>query len=1247
MPSVHRILSFTAFIVFATGLAHGGERDEAAAARIARPGVGRSAKAAPQNAPHLPLPVVQSLNNLPLRFEANQGQTDRRVEFLSRGQGYTLFLAGEEAVLSLRGQNGNGKIDNPKSKIQNAPPPSVIRMKLEGARTVQAEGLDPLPTKSNYFFGSDPRQWRTNVPSYARVKYQDVYPGISLIYYGNQQQLEYDFVVAPGADPRAIRLAVEGAVAAVSNRRTAMGTSPLQVASNGDLMIATETGDVRFRKPAVYQMVDGRRREIAARYGLRAKNPKYEVAFELAAYDPKIPLVIDPVLSYSTFLGGANTETGYGIATDSTGNVYVAGTTVSVNFPTKTPFQTVSNGNTEVFITKLDATATTLVYSSYLGGSGADQVSGLTLDGSGSVLVTGTTTSPNFPTTTGALQTAFGGGTCGSELCPDAFVAKIKPDGSGLNYATYLGGTGADSAAGIALDSTGNAYITGTTNSTIFPTASPLQAALSGTSDAFLAKINPDGASLVYSTYLGGAASDFGEAVAVDFSGNAFVAGYTLSTDFPTANPLQAAKKGLSDAFITEINPTGDARVFSTYLGGTDDDRVRALAVDAAGNVYVAGETSSADFPVSASPLQAALSPGTCGAVPCPDGFLTKLDPTGTTALYSTYLGGAGFDQIFGIAVNAAEDVFVTGSTSSADFPLQNPMQAAIGGGTCPAGTCSDVFVTRLDATGSGSIYSTFLGGSDADAGQAIFVDGSDNAFVTGFVGSIDFPATPGAFQLAAGGTSSSGDAFVAKIGPADASELIIAPIKLTFADQPKGFASDALTITLKNVGTAPIAFSSIATTGDFSQTNTCEPSLAIASATCTISVKFTPLTLADLTGELTITSDTAGSPHKLALAGKGIEAKSKLIFDPAAPEIPDQNVETTSAPIPMTVSNTGFADITITKIETTGEYAQTNNCPMTPNKLVIGGSCIANVTFTPKGSGIRSGGIVVTSDAGNAGGGKNSLAFGGKGVSVFTISAPTSSVLIERGTKSTTFTINAAGPSDFTGALALACASGTLGLCTFSPASIKVGESSTLTVSNLDGVTPETFTFTVRGTNSLQFAETSLTVTFSDYSIASKPTFGTVSAGDSFVVKVTLSSKDGFDGTASFSCASLPQESSCSFSPTTVNLDGTNTPAVDVTIKTTTRVTTWAPPRPPSAPNPWLPAGVGMLAVMFVLGLRRRKVRLLLVAIVVLGMFFMASCNDYYYYTYTGTLPGTFPVTITSTVGTVSHTTGIYLTVL
>jgi hypothetical protein len=1240
------------------------------------------------------------LGSLPLSFEANRGQTDARVKFLSRGRGYTLFLTENGAVLSLNGPSAlgvqppatsDGNLETGSSKVEGKNP-SLLRLRFVGAnRGAKAVGLEQLPGRSNYFFGNDPAAWRTDVPHFAKVRYQEVYPGIDVVYYGKQSaagsqkseersgalsadraELEFDFVVAPGADPRAIRFALTPSPSPGGRGWPGGAGEGVRIAANGDLIIETQGGEVRFRKPVVYQEESGvRSQESDARdQGLRTKdhrkfiegsyslrevanhqspipNPQFEVAFELGPYDKTKPLIIDPVLSYSTFLGGALADHGFGIAVDATGNIYVAGETVSLDFPAKTPFQSVSGGNTDVFVTKLDPTGATLLYSSYLGGGGLDRVAGLALDSSGSVYIAGTTTSVNFPTTTGAFQTAFAGGTCGTSPCSDAFIAKIKADGTGLTYSTYLGGSNADAATGIALDSAGSAYVTGSTVSANFPTAAALQSTYGGATDAFVTKIKPDGTGLVYSTFLGGTSGDWGQAIQVDSAGSAFVAGYTVSTNFPTADPLQNSNHGMADVFVSKIGANGDALVYSTYLGGSEMDRAFALALDAAGNAYVGGHTYSTDFPVTAGAFQSALGNAACGTAPCSDGFIAKLNPAGTSILFSTYLGGGEVDEVAAIAVTSAEQVFVTGYTRSDDFPLLHPLQSAFGGGTCGAAPCPDAFITQLDAAGDLLIYSTYLGGTNADYGRALFLGGANHAFVTGTTGSGNFPTSVGAVQPLRGAESPIGDAFVVKVEPEDAPAVALSPQKLTYADQPVGFASEAQVITLINPGSAVLNITGISTSGDFAQTNTCEPSVAAGSATCTISVTFTPTATGDRTGELSIVSDAAGSPHKVPLSGKGIEAKPAITFSPTPVEFPDQLFDTTSDAIVATITNSGYADLTITKIEITGNFAQTNDCPISPNKLAVGASCSASLTFTPKGSGTRTGSLAFTSDSSNGASGKNTLTLRGEGIALFTLAAETTSVTLDRGTDSTTFTVSAAGPAEFTSAITLSCENNSQGACSFNPATIKVGETSTLTISNLKQVSFGTLNFQAKGINGEQNATVGLSITFADFTLSVKPTFTTISSGDAAVFNVTLTPTHGFDGTASFTCSGLPAESTCTFEPTSLALDGVNPATVTVTVKTTTRVTTQAPPRGPFPRLPWTTGGLLLLALALVAGAGRRRLRLALLLGTLLALLFLASCNDYYYYTYTGTLPGTYEVVVGVTVGQAAHTTSFLLYVL
>jgi hypothetical protein len=689
---------------------------------------------------------------IPLSFEANHGQTDPQVQYLARGQGYALFLTETEAVLTLQ---------KPAATSASSAAGAVLRLQLIGANAAPpVQGLDPLAGTDNYFVGNDPAQWHTAIPTYGRVAYAGVYPGIDLVYYGNQQQLEYDFTIAPGADPGLIRLHVDGA-------------QNLALDSQGDLVLHTAGGDVVEHAPVLYQQGAGGRQPIA---GWFVPEGGDQVGFAVGAYDRSRPLIIDPTLSYSTYLGGSGHTVGTAIAVDAAGNAYVTGDTSSTNFPT-TPgaFQTTLGGGgftTNAFVTKLNATGTALVYSTYLGGSGlsefGDRGTGIAVDAAGNAYVTGLTESSSFPTTPGAFQTHLGGS--GAE---NAFVTKLNTSGTALVYSTYLGGNTGDEGFGIAVDASGNAYVTGQTNSRNFPTTpGAFQATYAGSGDtkAFVTKLNPAGTALVYSTYLGGSGAagsgDSGAGIAVDAAGNAYIAGSTYSSDFPTTpGTFQASNRGFPNAFVTELNAAGTALVYSTYLGGSRSDFGTAIAVDTASNVYVTGFTQSSDFPTTPGAFQTTLGGGgdLNGDT---NAFVTKLNATGTALVYSTYLGGSVSNPFYngdlglGIAVDGSGDAYVTGSTRSSNFPTTpGAFQTQLGG------LDGNAFVTKLNATGTALVYSTYLGGSGGagfgDVGTGIAVDAAGNAYVTGSTGSANFPTTPGAFQATLGGGTT--DAFVAK----------------------------------------------------------------------------------------------------------------------------------------------------------------------------------------------------------------------------------------------------------------------------------------------------------------------------------------------------------------------------------------------------------------------------------------------------------------------------------------------------
>jgi hypothetical protein len=723
--------------------------------------------------------ALSEYGKLPLSFEANRGQTDGQVRFLSRGSGFSLFLTNDEAVIDLM-RTGPSHIDPRRRFAKPTRMPDTdgstasvkLHMQVLGANLAsRVVGAAELPGKANYFIGNDPAKWRTNVPTYAQVKYESVYPGVDLIYYGNRGRLEYDFVVAPGIDPGLIALRFRGG-------------SDVAVNQNGDLLLNSE--DVRFQKPEVYQDTDGTRKLVESQYVMTANNT---IRFAVGDYDRSKPLVIDPVLVYSTFLGGSDVDDGRGIAVDASGNAYVIGDTSSSDFPTANAIQPTFTGfHHTAFVTKINASGSALVYSTYLGGSlpnsGGflrDSPGGIAVDASGNAYVTGFTTSPDFPTTVNAIQPT-------SPICPGStcdpnaaagFVTKINASGSALVYSTYLGGSFADGGNSIAVDRHGNAYVTGFANSSDFPTVNALQSTLgSGAqANAFVSKINASGSALVYSTYLGGGGPDnfdVGTGIAVDASGNAYVTGWTRSSSFPTANALQPTLKGLiQNAFVTKINANGSAFVYSTYLGGrniSDDtpkdpgDQGNGIAVDSSGNAYVAGQTSSADF-ATANPLQSSLVGPT-------DAFLTKINASGSALVYSTFLGGSGDDRADSVAVDGVGNAYIAGTTFSTNFPAVSAVQSTFGGGS------SDSFVAEINPGGSALVYSTDLGGSGDEFSGGIALDSLGNVYLTGFTRSPNFP-TANPLQHTLRGDPSNGDAFATKIASTIAARLNLSGVEL------------------------------------------------------------------------------------------------------------------------------------------------------------------------------------------------------------------------------------------------------------------------------------------------------------------------------------------------------------------------------------------------------------------------------------------------------------------------------------
>jgi hypothetical protein len=919
--------------------------------------------------------VIETYGKLPLSFEANQGQTDDRVRFLSRGSGYTLFLTGDEAVFSLQGSKVKNDTSPSTHRLhQSAVGPTtdaVLRMKLVNPnQATKVSGADELPDKSNYFIGNDSTKWHSNVANYAKVKYEGIYPGIDLIYYGNQRQLEYDFVIAPGADAHRIQFDIRGA-------------SKISKSKDGDLVLHFPDGELRWRKPIVYQERNGERQAIDGRYLVRHG---HRVSFEIGSYDPTRVLTIDPALAYSTFFGAT---TGFvaasAVTVDTAGNAYLAGYTRAWDFPT-TPgaFQTTCPSGTgqygcgdwgAAFITKMNPTGTALVYSTYLGGNQGAQGEAIAIDSAGDAYVTGGTYSNNFPTTPGVVQpTCTNCGYNTQTILGDVFVTELNPTGSALIYSTYLGGDVAtgysiQNGSGIAIDRSGDAYVAGSTNSAIFPTTPGAfqtkcgSCNTAGNNNAFVTEFNSTGTALIYSTYLGGSASDEASAMALDSFGDVYLTGAATSTDFPvTPGAFQStcSEPYCRDAFVTQLNPTGSALIYSTYLGGgvinqSGEDQVGAgIAVSSSGNAYITGFTDSADFPVTPGAFQTTCRACTGGI----NAFVTEFNSAGSALIYSTYLGGSTQDEAFGIVLDAAGDVYLNGYTLDADFPT-TPGSFQPTCGTCTFPTYYG-FMSELNPSGSTLLYSTYLTGSNTSyststVGRGLAIDAANGVYLVGSTDSSTFPITPGVFQTQCAGGCFYGNTFVAKFVPGDQ----VWPLSLTFGNQTIGVASTPQSTVLSNSGAATLTITSITFTGansaDFSEQDNCGTSLA-AGLTCTINVTFTPTAPGSRSAALNITDSAANSPQTVALSGVGTVTVTVI---PSNLNFGAEGLGSTSQPQPVTLSTNGT--LIINSIFANPPFAQTNNCG---TGLPAGGNCTINVSFTPQVLGLQNGTLTISDDA-------------------------------------------------------------------------------------------------------------------------------------------------------------------------------------------------------------------------------------------------------------------------------------------
>jgi hypothetical protein len=1139
-----------------------------------------------------------SYASLPLIFEANIGQTSRQARFLSRGAGYAMFLTARGAVLELAGKKAlPRKVESADGSEKSGRQPllvaTVLQMGLLGANAKpKVVGVDQLPGKANYFIGKDPSKWHTNVRLYARVKYRDIYPGVDLVYYGNQSQLEYDFVVSPGADPGNIRFSFGG-------------QSGIQLDHEGNLILSTPVGQVRFHKPLVYQRPTGK--AVAARANPKShsngRNPvdgtyvllsSNQVAFRLGPYDRRKPLVIDPVLSFSTYLGGSGGDAADAIAVDSSGNAYITGKTESMDFPlSSSAFQTICGKpgypcsypyTYDAFVAKLSPDGSQLLYATYLGGSSdtGTEADGIAVDSSGNAYIAGSTYSNDFPTTSGSFQPRPAG-TLQFLNRSSAFVTKLNSTGSSLIYSTYLGGTPgasggpvfpADNAKGITLGATGEAVVVGTTSESDFPTtpgAFQTKGPTYGNVISFVSKLNAGGSGLVFSTFLGGTSNDELNAVALDSSSNVYVAGTANSLDFPTTpgafqtgaySYAGSNSSPLAAGVTAKFTPAGKI-VYSTYLGGGGS----AIAAGLAGDAYVSGPADQY-FPATPNALSTTYNLYAA--------FLAKLHPAGCALLYGSFLNPPAFgatEDVRAIALDSSGNIYLAGGiTGAPTFPsfgfsaLQPSMDMSPG------------FISELDPTGTQLLFSSPLGGSGefgannlGDEVRGMAVDAGGDIYVTGKTYSQDLPVA-NAYEAASPGKIANGTGFVAKISPGQTTGVTLTRPSLTFYPLPIGYTGNPQlqAVGLQNHQPAALNISSVTLSGSgfslFSFTPpppACSGSIA-ADSGCAVRIQFVPTAMGPATGTLTINDDGPGSPRIVQLNGEGL------------------------------------ADFALDLGGSTG---------------VVGGQAQYTIYAT----------------------------------SVYGSPAGTD-----------------------TSDIGLSCSGVAPATCSFSNNPIAINGASpnytSLTVSNLSAVSGTSLSFSVVGTQGTQTYSLPISISrippdFTLSLASGQASSETVTAGGSASYNLSVNSQGGFNQAVSFACAGLPTQTTCSVSPNPVTLDGSNSSTATVSVKTTSRSAAHRVYRIDR------PRGFGVNGHEFWYGLllllaslmaaaasgRRvtamnRNFRFLLrFSALILLLMLWATCGGGGgggSFQQTGTPAGTYTITVTGSSGSLNHNTTLKLTV-
>jgi hypothetical protein len=1175
--------------------------------------------------------------------------------FFARTSNYELSIDPTDAVLA-------PYISKKNVRRQDQLPQGVRMRFVDANRNATIQAQDTSTAVSNYVIGNDPKKWRIGVPRYSTVRVSNLYDGIDLVYYGKSGELEHDLVIAPGKNPESIKMSFSD-------------NAKLQIDGNGDLIARLKDGELRLRKPKIYQENGAAIEPVDGGYSLRDSNL---VEFTVGEYDRRRALVIDPVLVFSTYLGGSEDDGIESVAVDSSGNIYVVGGTASANFSLQNPFQPTGNPNVcgtspntspcgIGFISKFNPSGSALIYSTYFGGTGSEeQARSVVVDANENVYVAGTTTSSDFPATPGAFSTTFVAGQCAGFTCREAYVAKFDSSGAALDYATYLGGVGdnvVEEPRSLAVDSSGRAFITGTTTSTSFPTTADvfqpncklMQSMQCGT--AFVSVLNSSGSALVYSTYLGGTGGESGNAIAVDGAGNAIVTGVTVSTDFPLKTPLQTQP---SQGFLTKLTPDGSALVFSSYLGGSNQVNTSSIALDANENIYLGGWTTGTDYPTTPGAYLTAI-PSTLSGV---FGFVTKVDSAGGALTYSSYLIGAasGTNEsslVEDVAIDSLGQAYVTGYTTQAGWPQVNPILPNFVGGTCsdpgPTG-CNHGFVTIFNGQGSALIFSTYLGGTNVDFGSTIAVDQFQSIYAAGETNSTDFPVA-NAFQPAYGGGSCvNGPCFDGYLAKIQIAPLSAAPLALTFS-QNVGTSSAPQNVTISNASAQPVSVTAINATAGFSETNTCSTSIP-AGATCVVSVSFSPTATGAVSGNLVVNFTGIGGALSISLTGTGTQATAAVA--PTSLQFTSQAVGSPSAAQSIALSNQGTGPLAISGISVNGDFSETNTCG---TSVAAGSNCSISVVFTPQTAGARNGQVTINDNTINS---PQIIVLSGTGTGPVAALSPTSVQFTSQtvGTISAAQTVTVANSGSSALTISNIGVTGDFGQTNVCGTTLAAGSNCTISITfSPGGVGSRTGTLNVAD-NAFESPQTvALTGTGVSFTIGpsgSAPTTVTVTAGTPAIFPLQAQGVAGFSGSVGLSanCGSVPLSTSCALSAPSVQLSGTAPATFTMTVGTTARShlipfsdRTKGPRVRPlfSAVTEFLT----VLAILFLTPMRRRNWTRPAVAIsafalvLVLLTLSLAGCSSGSGGGgSSGTTPGTYTVTVTASAQGASQTQNLTLIV-